>query len=76
MRGTVNRLLTSLTGALAIVASLILLYRYFWWVVGGIVLAMALYILWDNLNELIRGRRRTRARRRKRSANDAAERPS
>jgi hypothetical protein len=59
MRGTVNRLLSSLTGALAIVAALILLYRYFWWVVGGVVLAMALYILWDNLSELLRARRRT-----------------
>ena len=58
MRGTVNRLLSSLTGALAIVAALILLYRYFWWVVGGVVLAMALYILWDNLGELLRARRR------------------
>lgn len=62
MRGTVNRLLSSLTGALAIVAALILLYRYFWWVVGGIVLAMALYILWDNLGELLRGRRRERGK--------------
>ena len=63
MRGTVNRLLSSLTGALAIVAALILLYRYFWWVVGGAVLAMALYILWDNLGELLRGRRRVRGKR-------------
>jgi hypothetical protein len=63
MRGTVNRLLSSLTGALAIVAALILLYRYFWWTVGGVVLAMALYILWDNLGELLRGRRRARGER-------------
>jgi hypothetical protein len=62
MRGTVNRLLSSLTGALAIVAALILLYRYFWWVVGGVVLAMALYILWDNLSELLRARRRAQGK--------------
>jgi hypothetical protein len=62
MRGTVNRLLSSFSGALAIVATLILLYRYFWWVVGIVVLAMALYVLWDNLSELVRARRRARTK--------------
>jgi hypothetical protein len=35
----------------------VLLYEFFWWVVGGVTLALALYILWDNLRELTRSRR-------------------
>ena len=28
---------------------LVLVYEFFWWVIGAIVLALALYILYDNL---------------------------
>lgn len=57
VRGTFTRMVGSFAAALAIVAALVLLYEFFWWVVGGVTLALALYILWDNLRELTRSRR-------------------
>jgi hypothetical protein len=43
--------------ALAIAATLVLVYEFFWWIVGVTVLTLALYILWDNLREFMRTRR-------------------
>ena len=31
-----------------------LVYEFFWWVIGTIVLVLAIYILYDNLRELTR----------------------
>ena len=58
VRGTFTRVVGSFATALAIAATLVLLYEFFWWVVGAMILALALYILWDNLRELTRSRRR------------------
>jgi len=57
VRGTFTRVVGSFATALAIAAALVLLYEFFWWVVGGMILALAFYILWDNLRELTRSRR-------------------
>jgi hypothetical protein len=39
---------------LAVIAGLVLVYEFFWWVIGTIVLVLAIYILYDNLRELTR----------------------
>ena len=57
VRGTFTRLVGSLATALAIAGTLVLLYEFFWWVAGAVILALALYILWDNTRELSRSRR-------------------
>ena len=57
VRGAFTRVVGSFATALAIAAALVLLYEFFWWVVGGMILALAFYILWDNLRELMRSRR-------------------
>jgi hypothetical protein len=57
VRGTFTRLVGSLASALAIAGALVLLYEFFWWVAGAVILTLALYILWDNLRELLRTRR-------------------
>ena len=54
LRGAFTRVVGSFAVGLAAVASLVLVYEFFWWVVGGLVLALALYILFDNLRELLR----------------------
>lgn len=57
VRGAFTRAVGNFATVLAIAAALVLLYEFFWWVVGGIILALAFYILWDNLRELMRSRR-------------------
>ena len=57
VRGTFTRLVGSFATALAIASALVLLYEFFWWVVGAVILALAVYILWDNIRELTRTRR-------------------
>ncbi len=54
LRGTFTRVVGSFAVGLAVIAGLVLVYEFFWWVVGAIVLALALYILYDNLRELTR----------------------
>jgi hypothetical protein len=54
LRGTFTRVVGSFAVGLAVVAGLVLVYEFFWWVIGAIVLALALYILYDNLRELTR----------------------
>jgi len=54
LRGAFTRVVGSFAVGLAAVAALVLIYEFFWWVVGGLVLALALYILFDNLRELLR----------------------
>lgn len=54
MRQHFTRTTGSIAVALAVVAGLLLLYEFFWWVVGVVVLAFAVYVLVDNLRELTR----------------------
>jgi hypothetical protein len=50
-RGRLVRLVTAVTLGLAMVAALILLYEFFWQVLIALVLAIGIYVLWDNLRE-------------------------
>jgi hypothetical protein len=51
-RRRLTRFMVSLNVALAIVGALVILENFFWAVVVLAVLAMGLYILWENLREL------------------------
>lgn len=51
-RGRLSRLVTSVTLGLAVIAALILLYEFFWQILIVTVLAIGIYILWDNLREI------------------------
>jgi len=53
-RGRLTRFITSVTISTAIVATLVLIYRYFWQIVEIGVLVTGIYILWENLRELRR----------------------
>ena len=53
-RGRLTRFVTSVTLSNAIVAALVLFYEYFWQVVEVGVLVTGIYILWDNLREVLR----------------------
>jgi hypothetical protein len=53
-RGRLTNLVTSATIGLAVVATLVVVYRFFWQIVVVAVLALGVYILWDNLRELRR----------------------
>jgi uncharacterized membrane protein len=45
---------TSATLGLAVVSALILTYNFFWQIVVTAVIALGVYVLWDNLRELWR----------------------
>jgi hypothetical protein len=47
-------LISSVNVGLAVVATLILVYEFFWQLVVAAVLILGLYVLWDNLRELRR----------------------
>ncbi len=53
-RGRLVNLVSSVNIGLAVVATLILVYEFFWQVVVAAVLILGLYVLWDNLRELRR----------------------
>jgi len=53
-RGRLTNLVTSAAISLAIVATLVVFYRFFWDIVVGGVLILGVYVLWDNLRELRR----------------------
>jgi hypothetical protein len=53
-RGRLVNLVASANIGLAAVASLILLYEFFWQLVVAAVLVVSLYVRWDNLRELRR----------------------
>jgi hypothetical protein len=53
-RGRLTNLVTSATIGLAVVATLVVVYRFFWQIVVVAVLSLGVYILWDNLRELRR----------------------
>jgi hypothetical protein len=51
-RGRINRLINSVTVALAIIAALLLFFRFFWEFVIIAVLIAGSYIMWQNVREL------------------------
>ena len=53
-RGRLVNLVASVNIGLAAVASLVLLYEFFWELVVAAVLVVSLYVLWDNIRELRR----------------------
>jgi hypothetical protein len=53
-RGRLVNLVSSANIGLAVVAALIIIYEFFWPLVTLAVLAVGIYILWDNLRELRR----------------------
>ena len=54
IRGRLDQLVTSVTFALTLIAALVLLYQFYWEIIVLVVLAAGVYILFDNLRELIR----------------------
>jgi len=53
-RGRLVNLVSSANIGLAVVATLIIFYEFFWQLVVAAVLVIGLYVLWDNLRELRR----------------------
>jgi hypothetical protein len=53
-RGRLVNLVSSANIGLAVVATLIIVYEFFWQLVVAAVLVVGLYVLWDNLRELRR----------------------
>jgi hypothetical protein len=53
-RRQLTRLITSLTVALALLTSAVLLYEFFWSIIVGLVLIAGLYIIWENIREIRR----------------------
>jgi hypothetical protein len=51
-RGRLVNLVSSANVGLAVVATLVLVYEFFWPLVVATVLVVGLYVLWDNLREL------------------------
>jgi hypothetical protein len=51
-RGRITRLINSVTVALALVAGLLLFFRFFWQIVIIAVLLAGSYIMWENVREL------------------------
>jgi hypothetical protein len=51
-RGRITRLINSVTVALALVAALLLFFRFFWEIVVIAVLLAGSYIMWENIREL------------------------
>jgi hypothetical protein len=52
-RGQLSRLIASVTIGLAIAATLVLIFEFFWLVVVLAVLTAGSYVIWDNLRELL-----------------------
>ena len=53
-RGRLVNLVSSANIGLAVVATLVIVYEFFWQLVVAAVLVVGLYVLWDNLRELRR----------------------
>ncbi|MBX3005174.1 MAG: hypothetical protein KF821_05035 [Anaerolineales bacterium] len=51
-RSRLGWLLSRLTNALALIATLVLLYQFFWPLLIGLIIVAGTYILWENLREL------------------------
>src|SRR3712207_9323191 len=54
-RGRLVNLVSSANIGLAVVATLVILYEFFWQLVVAAVLSVGLYIPWDNPREIRRG---------------------
>lgn len=52
-RSQLSQLVTSLVNALAIITALILFWEFFWAIVVALVVLIGLYIIWENVRELI-----------------------
>ncbi|MEZ4677818.1 MAG: hypothetical protein R2932_26740 [Caldilineaceae bacterium] len=46
--------MTSVTISTAVISVFVLFYEYFWQIIEVAVLATGIYILWENLRELLR----------------------
>jgi hypothetical protein len=53
-KGRMTNLVSSANIGLAVVATLVLLFEFFWGIIIFVVLIVGLYVLWDNLRELLR----------------------
>jgi hypothetical protein len=53
-RGRLVNLVSSANIGLAVVATLVIIYEFFWQLVVAAVLVLGLYVLWDNLREIRR----------------------
>jgi hypothetical protein len=53
-RGRLVNLVSSANIGLAVVATLVIIYEFFWQLVVAAVLVVGIYVLWDNLRELRR----------------------
>jgi hypothetical protein len=53
-RKRLDRFMVSVNIGLSVVGAFVILDRYFWQIIVLSVLAMGLYILWENLRELVR----------------------
>jgi hypothetical protein len=53
-RGRLVNLVSSANIGLAVVATLVIIYEFFWQLVVAAVLVIGIYVLWDNLRELRR----------------------
>ncbi|MCB0188296.1 MAG: hypothetical protein KDE31_28700 [Caldilineaceae bacterium] len=53
-RGRLIRFVTSVTISTAVISVFVLFYEYFWQIIEVAVLATGIYILWENLRELLR----------------------
>jgi hypothetical protein len=51
-RRRLESLVTSLVIGLAIISALILIYKFFWQIIVGVVLIAGLYVMWENLREI------------------------
>lgn len=53
IRGRLDQLVTAVTFALSLAAALVLVYQFYWEIIVLVVLAAGMYILVDNLRELV-----------------------
>jgi hypothetical protein len=57
LRRQTTRLITSFTVVLAVIATLVVVFRFFWEIAFVGALLAALFLLWENIRELWRERR-------------------
>jgi hypothetical protein len=51
-RGKLNQLIIQYAVITAVIASLILVYQFFWFIIVSVILLAGGYIVWQNLREL------------------------
>jgi hypothetical protein len=52
-RRQLDQLINSIAIGLAVVCALLIIFHFFWWVVVLAVLSAGIYILWENVRELV-----------------------